>query len=96
MSEIRGADARLGGKSIEVHGVDENMTEVLDMTWSSGSSSVPAQLGRDGAFIGEGYADDHSLGVGSPLIVTTPTGKTLRLRVEGIFDEPKGDRRSKA
>jgi putative ABC transport system permease protein len=90
VSEIRGADARLGGKSIEVHGVDENMTEVLDMTWSSGSSGVPAQLGRDGAFIGDRYADDHSLGVGSPLIVTTPTGKTLRLRVEGIFDEPKG------
>jgi putative ABC transport system permease protein len=62
----------------------------VDMKWSSGSSSVPAQLRRDGAFIKKRYADDHSLDVGSPLIVKTPTGKTLRLHVEGIFDEPKG------
>jgi putative ABC transport system permease protein len=60
------------------------------MTWSSGSSSVPAQLGRDGAFIKGRYANDHSLEIGSPLTLTTPTGKTLRLHVEGIFDEPKG------
>jgi putative ABC transport system permease protein len=90
LSEIRVADAKLAGKSIGVNGVDANLTKVVDMKWSSGSSSVPAQLGRDGAFIKERYAEDHSLEVGSPLIVTTPTGKTLRLHVEGIFDEPKG------
>jgi putative ABC transport system permease protein len=90
VSEIRGANAKLGGKSIKVNGVDGNVTKVVDMTWSSGSSSVPAQLSRDGAFIGDGFADDHSLKVGSPLIVTTPTGTTLRLHIEGIFDEPKG------
>ena len=43
-----------------------------------------------GAFIKKRYAEDHSLKVGSPLTVDTPTGKTLRLRVDGIFDEPKG------
>ena len=89
LSEIRVANAKLDGKSIGVNGVDANLTKVVDMKWSSGSSSVPAQLGRDGAFIKERYADDHSLAVGSPLIVQTPT-KTLRLHVEGIFDEPKG------
>jgi len=90
MSEIRTAEATLAGKSIGVNGVDGNLTKVVDMKWSSGSSSVPAQLGRDGAFVKERYADDHSLGIGSPLIVNTPTGKTVRLRVDGIFDEPKG------
>jgi putative ABC transport system permease protein len=90
LSEIRVANAKLAGKSIGVNGVDANLTKVVDMKWSSGSSSVPAQLGRDGAFIKKRYADDHSLDVGSPLIVKTPTGKTLRLHVEGIFDEPKG------
>src|ERR671911_1571353 len=90
LSEIRVANAKLAGKSIAVNGVDANLTKVVDMKWSSGSSSVPAQLGRDGAFIKKRYADDHSLDVGSPLIVKTPTGKTLRLHVEGIFDEPKG------
>jgi putative ABC transport system permease protein len=90
VSEIRAATATLAGKSIDVNGVDGNLTKVLGMKWSAGSSDVPAQLGRDGAFIKDRYADDHMLGVGSPLIVTTPTGKTLRLKVEGIFDEPKG------
>jgi putative ABC transport system permease protein len=90
VSEIREANAKLAGQSIGVNGVDRNLTKVVDMTWASGSSSVPAQLGRDGAFIKDRYADDHSLGVGSPLVVTTPTGKTLRLHVDGIFDEPKG------
>jgi ABC-type antimicrobial peptide transport system permease subunit len=63
---------------------------MVDMAWASGSSSVPAQLGRNGAFVKKRYADDHSLRIGSPLILTTPTGKTLRLRLEGVFDEPKG------
>jgi putative ABC transport system permease protein len=90
VSEIRAANAKLAGKSIGVNGVDANLTKVVDMTWASGSSSVPAQLGRDGAFIKDRYADDHSLRIGSPLSLTTPTGNTLRLRVEGIFDEPKG------
>ncbi len=90
VSEIRAANAKLGGKSIGVNGVDANLTKLVDMTWASGSSSVPAQLGRDGAFVKKRYADDHSLRMGSPLTLTTPTGKTLRLRVEGVFDEPKG------
>jgi len=90
VSEIRTAKAKRAGKLVSVNGVDGNLTSVVDMTWSSGSSSVPAQLGRDGAFIKDRYADDHSLEVGSPLTLTTPTGKTLRLHVNGIFDEPKG------
>jgi len=90
ISEVRAANAKLDGKSITVNGVDGNLTKVVDMKWSSGSSSVPGQLGRDGAFIKKRYAEDHSLRVGSPLHVRTPTGKALRLRVEGIFDEPKG------
>jgi putative ABC transport system permease protein len=41
-------------------------------------------------FTGDRYADDNSLHVGSPLVVTTPTGKTLRLHLTGIFEQPKG------
>ena len=36
------------------------------------------------------YAKDHSLSVGSPLQLKTPTGKVVHLKVEGIFDPPKG------
>jgi putative ABC transport system permease protein len=91
VSEIRGANAKLAGKSsIRVSGIDGNATKVGNITWTNGSNSVPAHLGRDGAIVNDQFADDHSLDVGSPLTVTTPAGKTLRLRVNGVFDQPKG------
>jgi putative ABC transport system permease protein len=90
VSEIRAANAKRDGKSIKVNGVDANLTKVLGMKWSSGSSSVPAELGRDGAFVGDRYADNHSLDVGSHLTLTAPTGTTLRLKIKGIFHDPKG------
>jgi putative ABC transport system permease protein len=90
VSEIRSAEARVGDKKILITGVDGNLTKTVHMTWTKGSSSVPAQLGRDGAFVTDRYADDHSLQVGSSLRVKTPTGQSLRLHVDGIFDEPQG------
>ena len=91
LSEVRGGDAkRADGDSIHVTGVDANLTKVVNMKWASGDSSVPAQLGSNGAFITDRYAEDNDLGVGSPVTVKTPTGATLSLRVKGIFDEPKG------
>jgi putative ABC transport system permease protein len=90
VSEVRGAEAKRDGETIHVTGVDANLTKMVAMTWSSGDSSVPAQLGPGGAFVTDRYADDNELAVGSALTVKTPTGKTLALRVNGIFDEPKG------
>src|SRR6266496_3206475 len=90
VSEIRLADAKRAGKSsILVSGVDGNATKAVHITWTNGSDSVPGQLRRN-AFVNDRFADDHSLKVGSPLIVTTLAGKTLRLHVHGIFDHPKG------
>jgi putative ABC transport system permease protein len=90
VSEIRGADATLDGDTVHVSGVDENLTEVVDMAWASGDGGVPAGLGSDGAFVTDRYADDNSLAVGSLLTLKTPTGATVSVRIEGIFDEPKG------
>ena len=90
VSEIRGAEARRNGHTIHVTGVDGNLTRTVKMSWAVGSNAVPAQLGSDGAFVTDRYAEENSLHMGSPLTVKTPTGKTLELRVEGIFDEPKG------
>jgi putative ABC transport system permease protein len=90
VTEIRGAQAKRNGKSVKVSGVDANAAKVVPLKWTNGSDSVPAQLGRHGAVVNDQFADDHSLSVGSPLTLTTPTGKTLRLHVDGIFDQPKG------
>ncbi len=90
VSQMRSGEAKVGDKTVLITGVDANLTKVVAIRWSSGSDSVPAQLGRDGAFIVKRYADDHSLTVGSPLTIKTPTGKALRLHVDGIIDPPKG------
>ena len=91
VSELRSGNAKAGAETIHVSGVDANLTKVVDLKWSQGSSNLPALLGRDGAFVNKRYADAHSLQVGSPLTVKTPTGNALRLHVHGITDPPKGD-----
>ncbi len=90
VSEIRSGDAKAGGKTVLVTGVDANLSKVVDIAWASGSDSVPGELGRDGAFITKRYAEDNALQTGSALTVETPNGKSLRLHVEGVIDPPKG------
>ena len=90
VSSIRSGTAQVFGDEVGVNGVDPNLAEAVDMTWYRGSKSVPAELGRDGAFVKQDYAEDHDLGLGSPIGLKTPTGELLELRVEGIFAEPKG------
>jgi ABC-type antimicrobial peptide transport system permease subunit len=60
------------------------------MSWKEGSDAVPTQLGSNGAFVTDDYADDHDLGIGSRLRLRTPTGDDLPLVVKGVFAEPKG------
>ena len=90
VSEVRGGEAKVNGKSVHITGVDGNLSDVVKLTWTVGSSRTPAELGRDGAFVADRYATDHSLKVGSRLQVKTPTGENLALRVKAILDEPKG------
>jgi putative ABC transport system permease protein len=89
VSQIRQGSARAFGKTVDVNGVDANLTRVVDMTWTRGSDAVPAGLGRNGAFVAEDYADSHHLALGSPVRLQTPTGQVLHLKVEGIFHEPQ-------
>ena len=90
VSSIRSGEGRAFGGDLFVNGVDRNLPEVVAMNWAAGSESVPAELGRDGAFVKEDYAKEHDLKLGSPIRLKTPTGEVLDLRLEGIFAEPKG------
>src|SRR3954453_3131628 len=88
LSEVRQGSARVFGKTVDVNGVDGNLTKVIGMTWKRGSDAVPGQLGRNGAFVAEDTGTSHDLTVGSPLRLKSPTGRILPLQVEGIFEEP--------
>jgi putative ABC transport system permease protein len=90
LSGIRTGDGRAFDETEAVSGVDAELSEVIELDWVQGSDSVPARLGRDGAFLTEELADDHDLTLGSRFELQTPTGRMLSLRIEGIFDEPSG------
>ena len=51
---------------------------------------LAARLGANGAFTDDKYAKRHHLALGSPVSLETPSGKTLSLRIAGIFKPPKG------
>jgi ABC-type antimicrobial peptide transport system permease subunit len=90
VSGVRAGSGGAYGDRINVTAVEPNVPRVIDVKWTEGSAAVPAQLGNDGFFVAKSYAKDHSLHVGSPLDLRTPTGGTLHLKLRGIFDPPKG------
>ena len=89
VSPIRGGDARIFGDNTQVSAVQLNLAKTVRMEWTQGSN-VPAQLGKDGAFVSKDYAKKHHLKLGSPIAVTTPTAQVLHLQLKGVFDPPKG------
>ena len=87
---VRAGDGRLLGKRVGVSGVPANIGRVIRITWAQGGPTVPASLGADGAFVSSDYAKDHHLRRGSTVALELPTGRTLDLRLAGIFKSPKG------
>ena len=90
VSEIRSSKAKVRGKDVFVTSTDANLLKTVGLKWSDGNENVPADLGNNGVIVLDRYAKDHSLTVGSPLQLKTPTGKVVHLQVEGIADPPKG------
>ncbi|MEP6909367.1 MAG: FtsX-like permease family protein [Actinomycetota bacterium] len=90
IASVRAGEARIFGSTEAVTAVDPEAGRVLTLEWKDGSQAVFGSLGRNGAFVDDGYASDHHLGVGSPIAVLTPTGKRLDLVVKGIFKPPSG------
>jgi putative ABC transport system permease protein len=70
--------------------VSEQAGAVINLEWVTGSQRVFAELGEDGAFVDDEYAEDNGLRQGSPIEVTFPNGQTRSFRIEGIFDPGSG------
>ncbi len=88
--DVRTGEALAFGKAFFATGIDPTGRELIILRWQDGSQDVIANLGDDGAFVDDDYADDHGLEVGSPLELTFPSGSTRSFVVEGIFDPPTG------
>jgi putative ABC transport system permease protein len=90
VSGVRAGSGRALGSRMRLTGVDGNVSQVIKVKWKEGSPQTPAQLGTDGAFLSNDYANANNLRTGSPITVQTPTGDVLHLTVRGIFSPPKG------
>ena len=90
IASTRTGEARVFEETEFITAVDREAGEVLTLEWVDGSQRVLADLGENGAFVDDGFAEDHDLRVGSPITIQVPSGKQLELEVRGIFDPPTG------
>jgi putative ABC transport system permease protein len=87
---VRTGEVRAFDETIFATAVDPSAQDLIALSWEDGSQQVLADLGDDGAFVDDGYADDNDLEVGSPIQATFPNGETSTFAVRGIFDPPTG------
>jgi putative ABC transport system permease protein len=90
IASTRTGEARVLDETEFVTAVDEEAGEVISLDWVQGSQAVFRDLGENGAFLDEDFADDHDLGIDSTLTIQVPSGEELELEVIGIFDPPAG------
>ena len=90
IASTRTGEARVFDSTEFVTAAEPSAGEVITLEWVDGSQAVFRELGADGAFVDDGYAEDHALSVGSPITVIVPSGDRLELKVKGIFDPPSG------
>jgi putative ABC transport system permease protein len=90
VGSVRTGEVQAFGSTEFATAVDEGASKVLSLDWKEGSNEVMSSLGENGAFVDDGYADDHDLKLGSPIKVTFVNGATETFDVKGIFDPPAG------
>jgi len=90
ISSVRTGFARVFGKNSMVTAVDGQPSKVFRLKWKTGSESTLDSLGATGAVVSDAFAKSHHLNLQSPLKVVTPAGKSLNLKVAGIFKPPTG------
>jgi putative ABC transport system permease protein len=90
VGSVRAGQAKAYGEVFDATAVDPPTSRIFSIDWKEGSDAVLARLGDDGAFVDDGFADDHHLKIGSTVHETFPSGETVPFKVEGIFDPPTG------
>ena len=90
VGNVRTGEALRDGDPGFITAVDPGMQEVIDLDWKAGPEDVISTLGDDGAFVDDGWAEEHELALSSPVEVTFPNGSSKTFQVEGIFDPPSG------
>jgi putative ABC transport system permease protein len=90
VSGIRAGSARYLAGTHNLTAVNPAARKVLHLDWTAGSDRVFSQLGDDGLFTDDKYAEKEDLRLGSNVRVQFPSGKFVDLKVRGIYEKPKG------
>jgi putative ABC transport system permease protein len=90
VGSVRAGQAKAFGSVFNATAVDPPTARIFSLDWKDGSDAVLARLGKDGAFVDDGFASDHDLKIGSTFRETFPNGETAPFRVLGIFKPPTG------
>jgi putative ABC transport system permease protein len=85
---IREDNTKVGKSKIRVDGVNpDQIGKVFHWVWKPGSSDAAiARLNSGGAIVLSDYAKKHHLHIGSPLTLTSQSGKTVNVHVSAISD----------
>jgi putative ABC transport system permease protein len=90
VASVRAGQALVFGKVESVSAVTPDAGDAIALDWTDGSQAVFGQLGENGTFIDDGFADKHNLAIGSTVKITVPSGTVVPLVIKGIFDPPAG------
>ena len=90
VGNVRAGEAQAFGDTFNATAVDPPTSRIFSIDWKEGSDALLAQLGDDGSFVTENFADDHDLAVGSPVELTFANGDRKEFVVRGIFKPPTG------
>ncbi len=90
VGNVRAGEGQVFGSNDQLTAVNPQIAQVVRLNWTHGSQTVFASLGTNGAFTSNSYATTHHLSIGSPLVVTTPTGAHIPLVLKGTFKPPSG------
>jgi putative ABC transport system permease protein len=90
VGSVRTGEIRVFDKTVFGTAVTPETARMFNLDWVEGSPDVLSTLGEDGAFVDDGYAEDHDLQLGSPVRVIFANGSTVTFVVKGIFDPPTG------
>jgi putative ABC transport system permease protein len=89
VAPMRQARAKAFGGEISVDGIEPRASAaIVDYRWSVGSKATMAALHGNQALVGDDFAEQHHLRVGSPLEIRTANGRPLALSVAGVIERP--------
>ena len=85
---VREDEAKIGKSKIRVDGINSGQIgSVFHYVWKDGSSEAAlAKLDTGGAVLLSDYAKKHHLKIGSPVTLTSQSGKKLTVQIAGITD----------